>query len=106
MLPRPCLQMRPGCPRWPPPPPTCPYHPTFLSWSAAANAAAVLEVGEHSVLFFIGVVHPLEVTKEASVDEAAYINFAISGVAPPPPPIRPTTLGHVANTTPDCLRHS
>ena len=33
--------------------PTCPYHPTFLSRSAPADDQAVLEVGEHSVLFFL-----------------------------------------------------
>ena len=38
-------------------PPTCPYHPTFLSRSAPTDVLAVLEVAEHSVLFFAGLVH-------------------------------------------------
>ena len=38
-------------------PPTCPYHPTFLSRSAPADVVAVLEVAEHLVLFFAGLVH-------------------------------------------------
>ena len=67
-------------------PPTCPYHPTFLSLSAPADALAVLEVAEHSVLFFAGMVHQLEVTKDGTVDEGEEINFAVSGVAPPPRP--------------------
>ena len=36
-----------------------PYHPTFLSRCAPATDLAVMEVAEHSVLFFVGLVHPL-----------------------------------------------
>ena len=38
-------------------PHTCPYHLTFLLCSAPANLLAKLEVAEHSVLFFAGLVH-------------------------------------------------
>ena len=38
-------------------PPTWPYHPTFLSPSAPADVLAMLEVAEHSLLFFVGLVH-------------------------------------------------
>ena len=34
-------------------PPTCPYHPTFLSRSAPATGLAVMEIAEHAVLFFL-----------------------------------------------------
>ena len=67
-------------------PPTYPYHPTFLSWSAPADVLAVMEVAEHSVLFFAGLVHQVEVTKDGNIDAEQEIHFAISGVAPPPPP--------------------
>ena len=84
MLPRPCLLTPPRCPRRPPPrAPTTP--PTFLSCFAPADVLAMLEVAEHSVLFFAGLVHQLEVTKDGTVDEGEAINFAISGIAPPPP---------------------
>ena len=74
-------------------PPTRPYHPTFLSRSAPADVLAVLEVAEHSVLFFAGLVHQLEVTKDGQVDESEAIHFAISGVAPAPPPSGPPRCG-------------
>ena len=44
-------------------PPTCPFHPTFLSRSAPASNLAVIEVGEQCMLFFVGRVHQLEVCK-------------------------------------------
>ena len=44
-----------------------------------------MEVAQHSVLLFAGLVHQLEVTKDGNVDEGEEIHFAISGVAPPPP---------------------
>ena len=66
--------------------PTCPYHPMFLSRSAPADALAFLEVAEHSVVFFAGMVHQLEVTKDGALDEGEAINFTISCVAPPLPP--------------------
>ena len=65
-------------------PTTCPYHPTLFSRSALVDVLSVLEVAEHSVLFFAGMVHQLNVTKEGTVDEGEVINFAISGVLPPP----------------------
>ena len=66
-------------------PPTCPYHPTFLSRSAPADVLAVMEVAEQSVLFFVGPVHHLEFTKGDNVDAEQEIHFAISIVAPTPP---------------------
>ena len=75
-------------------PPTCPYHPTFLSRSAPADVLAVMEVAEHSVPFFAGIVHELEVTKEGYVDAEEEIHFAISGFAPPPPPPAPSGPPH------------
>ena len=81
-------------------PPTCPYHPTFLSRSAPATYLAVMEVAEHTMLFFFGLVHQIEITKGNNVDAEQEIHFAISGVAPPPPPVRPTTLLHLGNTAP------
>ena len=38
-------------------PPTCPFHPTFLSRSAPASDLAVMEVDEQCMLFFVGSVH-------------------------------------------------
>ena len=76
-------------------PPTYPYHPTFLSRSAPASDLAVIEVGEQCMLFFVGSVHQVKVCKEDNVDAEPEIHFAMSGVAPP---VRPTTLWHVANT--------
>ena len=73
-------------------PPMCPYRPTFLSCFAPANALAVLEVAEHSVLFFAGMVHHLEVNKDGTVHKGEAINFAISA-PPPPPPSGPTRCG-------------
>ena len=67
-----------------PPPPTCPYHRIFLWRPATADAVAVVEVAEHSVLFFAGMVRQMEVTEDGTVDEGEAINFATSGVPPPP----------------------
>ena len=69
----------------PPPPPTCPYHATVISRSAPATDLAVMEVAEHLVLFFVGDVHRIEITKGDNVDAESEIHFTISGVAPPPP---------------------
>ena len=44
-------------------PPTCPYHPTFLSRSAPVADLAVMEIAEHSVLFFVGDQHKIEMCK-------------------------------------------
>ena len=44
-------------------PPTCPFHPTFISRSAPASDLAVIEVGPQCMLFFLGSVHQLEVVK-------------------------------------------
>ena len=49
-------------------PPTCPYHTTFLSRSARATDLAVMEVAEHSVLFFVGLVHHIEITEGDNID--------------------------------------
>ena len=78
-------------------PPTCPFHPTFLSRSAPASDLAVIEVGEQCMLFFVGRVHQLEVCKGDKADAESEIHFAMTGVAPPE---RPTTLWHLANTAP------
>ena len=79
----------------PPPPPNCPFHPTFLSRSAPASDLAVLEVGEQCMLFFVGSVHHIQVCKGDNVDAESEIHLVISGVAPP---VRPTTLRHLVNT--------
>ena len=79
-----------------PPPPTCPYHPTFLSCTAPATDLAMMEVAEHSGLFFVGDVHQIEICKGDNVDAESEIHFAISL----PPPVRPTTLWHLLNTAP------
>ena len=49
-------------------PPTCPFHPIFISRSAPASDLAVIEVGEQCMLFFVGSVHQLEVCKGDNVD--------------------------------------
>ena len=49
------------------------------------------------MLFFAGMVHQLEVTKDETVNEREAINFAILGVSPP---VQPTTLWHLGNTDP------
>ena len=78
-------------------PPTCPFHPTFISRSAPASDLAVIEVGEQCMLFFVGSVHQLEVCKGDNVDAESEIHFAMTGIAPP---LRPTTLWHLVNTVP------
>ena len=78
-------------------PPTCPFHPTFLSWWAPASDLAVIQVGKQCMLFFVGSVHELEVCKGDNADAELEIHFAMTGIAPPE---RPTTLWHVANTAP------
>ena len=75
--------------------PTCPFHPTLLSRSAPSTDLAVMEIAEHSVLFFVGNVHQIEICKGDNVDAQSEIDFAISGVAHP---VRPTTLWHLLNT--------
>ena len=61
MLPRPSSPTPPRQSR--PPPPTCPFHPNFLSRSAPASDFAVIGVGEQCMLFFVGRVHQVEVCK-------------------------------------------
>ena len=78
-------------------PPTCPFHPTFISRSAPASDLAVIEVGPQCMLFFVGSVHQLEVAKGGDVDAESEIHFALSGIAPPG---RPSTLWHLVNTVP------
>ena len=96
-LPKPSSRTPPTRSQPPPPPPTCPYHPTFLSPTAPATHLAVMEVAEHSVLFFVGDAQQIEITKEDNVNAESEIRFAISGVAPPG---RPTMLWHMLNTAP------
>ena len=74
-------------------PPTCPFHPTFLSRSAPSSDLAVME----SMLFFVGSLHQIEICKGDNVDAESEIHFAMSDVAPP---VRPTTLWHLLNTAP------
>ena len=64
-------------------PPTCPFHPTFLSRSAPSSDLAVMEIAEQSILFFVGSVHQIEICKGDNVDAESEIHFAMSGVAPP-----------------------
>ena len=78
-------------------PPTCPFHPTFLSRPAPASDLAIIEVGEQCMLFFVGSVHQLEGCKGDNADAESEIHFATTGIAPPE---RPTTLWHLANTAP------
>ena len=77
--------------------PTCPYHPSFISRSAPADTPTALKVGEHPMVFFLGMFHQLEVVKDGTEDKAGIFNFAIPSVAPPPPPRRlprnPAALG-------------
>ena len=78
-------------------PPTCPFHPTFLSRSAPASDLAVIEVGEQCMLFFAGSVHQLEVCKGDNANAESEIHFAMTGIAPPE---RPNTPWHLVNTAP------
>ena len=78
-------------------PPTCPFHPTFLSRSAPSSDLAVMEIAEQSMLFFVGSVHQIKNCKGDNVVAESEIHFAISGVAPP---VQPTTLWHMLNTAP------
>ena len=78
-------------------PPTCPFHPTFISRSVPASDLAVIEVGEQCMLFFVGSVHQLEVCKGDNLDAESEIHFAMTGIAPP---VRLTTLWHLVNTVP------
>ena len=77
-------------------PPTCPFHPTFLSRSAPASDLAVIEVGERCMLFFVGS-HQLEVCKGDNADAESEIHFTMTGLAPPG---GLTTLWHLAKTAP------
>ena len=76
-------------------PPTCPFHPNFLSRSAPVSDLAVIEVGEHCMLFFVGSVHQIEVCKGDNAHAESEIHFAMTGIAPRE---RLTTLWHLANT--------
>ena len=78
-------------------PPTCPFHPTFLSRSAPASDLAVIEAGEQCMLFFMGSVDQIEVCKGDNADAESEIHFAMTSIAPPE---RRTTLWHLANTAP------
>ena len=49
-------------------PPTCPFHPGFLSRSASSSDLDVMEMAEQSMLFFVGSVHPIEICKGDNVD--------------------------------------
>ena len=98
MLPRPSLPTPSR--RCRPPPPLAPtMHPTFLSRTAPATDLAVMVVAQHSVLFFVGDVHQIEITKGDNVNAELEIQFDISGIAPP---VRPTTLWHLLNTAQVC----
>ena len=55
-------------------PPTCPFHPTFLSRSAPRSDLAVMEIAEQSMLFFVGSVHQIETCKRYNVDAESEIH--------------------------------
>ena len=74
-------------------PPTCPFHPTFLSRSAPSSKFTVMEMAEQSMVFFVGSVHQIEICKWDNVDAESEIHFVMLGVAPP---ARPTTLWHLS----------
>ena len=78
-------------------PPTCPFHPSFLSRSVPSSDLAVMEIAEQSMLFFVGSVHQIEICKGDNVDAESEIQFAMSGVTPP---VRLTTPWRVVNTAP------
>ena len=82
MLPRPCLRTPRRCSCLAPPrAPTTPRPPLALP----RLTPWYLEVPKHSVLFFARIVHRFEVTEDGTVDKGEATNFALSGVAPPPP---------------------
>ena len=82
-------------------PPTCPFHPTFLSRSAPNSDLAVMEIAEQSMLWdpilFVGSVHQIEIFNGDNVDAESEIQFAMLGVAPP---VRLTTPWYLLNTAP------
>ena len=78
-------------------PPTCPFHPTFLSRCAPSTDLAVTEIAEHNVLFFVRNVHQIEISKGSPVDAESEMHFAMLSVAPP---LRPSTMWHLLNTAP------
>ena len=49
-------------------PPTCPFHPTFLSRLAPSSDLAVIQVAKQSMLFFVGSVHQIEICNGDNVD--------------------------------------
>ena len=75
-------------------PPSCPFHPTFLSRSAPSSGLAVIEVAEQCTFFSLASVHEIEICKRDNVDVESEIHFAMAGVAHP---VRPTTLWHLVN---------
>ena len=64
-------------------PPTCSFHPTFLSRSVPSSDLAVMEIAEQSMLLFVGSVPQIEICKGDNVDAESEIHFAMLGVAPP-----------------------
>ena len=60
------------------------------------NAASVIEVGAHCMLFFVGSVHKLEVSKGNYADARSEVQFAMTGIAALE---QPTTLWHLASPT-------
>ena len=86
--------------RSPPGPPTCPYYATFLSRSTPASDLAMTEVTKHSMLFFVRLVHRIEITKWDNVDAEEEIHFGdpFPHFRRCPPPMRLTTLWHLGNT--------
>ena len=60
-----CRDLLRRCPQLAPfGPPTCPCNLPFVLRSTLADVQAVMEVFEHSVCFFAGLVYQVEATKE------------------------------------------
>ena len=49
-------------------PPTCSFHPTFLSRSAPSSGLSVMEIAEQSMFFFVGSVHKIEICKGDNIE--------------------------------------
>ena len=59
-------------------PPTCPFHPTFLSRSDLA----VMEIAEQSILIFVGSMHQIEICKGDNVDAESETHLPCQALPP------------------------